>query len=69
MSTLSDGLHQGSDREARPGWRVCCHCGCRPSSVHQCGFLTEERIVVKLHNVNRRRARMAFASIWRNAFC
>jgi hypothetical protein len=25
--------------------------------------------VVKLHNVNRRRARMAFASIWRNAFC
>jgi hypothetical protein len=41
MSTLSDGLHHGSDREARPGWRACCRCGCRPGGELRGGLLTE----------------------------
>lgn len=40
MSTLSGGLHHGSDREARPGWRAYCRCGCRPGGELRGGLLT-----------------------------
>ena len=40
VSTLSNGLHRGSDHEVIPSWQACCRCDCRLGGELRGGLLS-----------------------------